>query len=253
MKIYIRYFRNFVFGNYATLAFEVEPDSLVIDLKKLIFSRIRVATKYQELRVKNHGVLEPIHDECALCSCQVKEGAFIFLENLDQSNREDEQVRERLSMMNKQPKYLHKLGIMRDMLKEASSETQVALVVDELCSLVRKGCSLDEFKKAALMNNEAVDNQFYGMLGSQGWAVVHAACSSCNLEVVEHLLLEKRVSPNLQGKDNWTPLEIAIQSGFFQLVNLLLEDKRIQVNVVNSDSRGSALHLAAKSNYLPVC
>ena len=83
--------------------------------------------------------------------------------------------------------------------------------------------------------------------------MVHAACSSCNVEIGEYLLLEKRVRPNLQGQDNWTPLEIAIQSGFFQLVNLLLEDKRILVNVVNSHSRGSALHLAAKSNYLPVC
>ena len=41
--------------------------------------------------------------------------------------------------------------------------------------------------------------------------------------------------------------------GFFQIVNLLLDDKRIKLNEVNSEERGSALHLAAKSNYLPIC
>ena len=61
------------------------------------------------------------------------------------------------------------------------------------------------------------------------------------------------MNPNLKGKDNWTPLEIAIQSGFFQLVNLILEDKRTVLNAVSSDMRGSLLHLAAKSGYLPIC
>lgn len=57
----------------------------------------------------------------------------------------------------------------------------------------------------------------------------------------------------MQGKENWTPLEIAIQSEFSEIVNLLLSDKRTQINVVNAPERGSALHLAAKSNYLPIC
>ena len=70
---------------------------------------------------------------------------------------------------------------------------------------------------------------------------------------MEYLLNVRRVNPNLRGKDDWTPLEIAIQSGFFQLANVLLEDKRTQVNQVNSEVRGSALHLAAKSGYLPIC
>jgi ankyrin repeat protein len=34
---------------------------------------------------------------------------------------------------------------------------------------------------------------------------------------------------------------------------MLLDDKRIKINEVNSDDRGSALHIAAKSNYLPIC
>jgi ankyrin repeat protein len=34
---------------------------------------------------------------------------------------------------------------------------------------------------------------------------------------------------------------------------MLLEDKRLKINTVNSEERGSVLHLAAKSNYLPIC
>ena len=45
MKIYIRYYRKFTFANYSTLAFDIDPENLVIDLKKLIFSRLRIDPK----------------------------------------------------------------------------------------------------------------------------------------------------------------------------------------------------------------
>ena len=63
----------------------------------------------------------------------------------------------------------------------------------------------------------------------------------------------RKVNPNIKGKVSWSPLEIAVQSGFFQIVNMLLDDKRMQINTVNFEERGSALHIAAKSNYLPIC
>ena len=34
---------------------------------------------------------------------------------------------------------------------------------------------------------------------------------------------------------------------------MLVDDKRLKINNVNSEDRGSALHIAAKSNYLPIC
>ncbi len=55
----------------------------------------------------------------------------------------------------------------------------------------------------------------------------------------------------MYGKDSWTPLEIAIQSGFFNIVDLLIKDKRTVKD--SSNERGTPLHLAAKSNYLPIC
>jgi len=44
-----------------------------------------------------------------------------------------------------------------------------------------------------------------------------------------------------------------VQSGFLQIANMLVDDKRLKINNVNSEDRGSALHIAAKSNYLPIC
>jgi hypothetical protein len=82
MKLYIRYFRNFVFGNYATQGFEISPDSLVIDFKRMIYARIRVEPKYQILRVKNHGQLEVMMDDVSINFYNVSEGCFIYLENI---------------------------------------------------------------------------------------------------------------------------------------------------------------------------
>lgn len=151
-------------------------------------------------------------------------------------------------------------------------------MVDELCNMIKRGCSLGEFKKACqeLMSQQdsqqeekkddgglglrmglgeptEIDNEFFSTIGTQGWSVLHSACSHNNTEIVEYLISKRRVNPNLKGKDNWSPLEIAVQSGFFQLTNLLLEDKKTIVNQINSEARGTALHIAAKSGYLPIC
>jgi Ankyrin repeats (3 copies) len=94
MKIYIRYYRNFVFGNYATQGFEVDPDSLVIDLKRMIQARINIDSKYQVLRVKNHGQLEVMTDQCSINFYNVADGNFIYLENIQSKTSESEQIKE---------------------------------------------------------------------------------------------------------------------------------------------------------------
>lgn len=50
------------------------------------------------------------------------------------------------------PRYMQKLGIVRDMINQESllqTASRNQIVVDELCNLIRKGCSLVEFKKAS--------------------------------------------------------------------------------------------------------
>ena len=90
MKIYIRYFRNFAFGNYATLNFDVDSECLVLDLKKQIFARLRVEVKHQQLCLKNFGQIEIMTDQCSLSFYNVKEGTQIFLENLGQKQQESD-------------------------------------------------------------------------------------------------------------------------------------------------------------------
>lgn len=98
--------------------------------------------------------------------------------------------------------------------------------VDELCNILRKGCSLLEFKNACIefhskdqeeevkagdtVQQPEIDNEFFSVIGTLGWSVIHAACSSNNAEVVEYLINKRRVNPNLKGKDDWSPLEISI-------------------------------------------
>ena len=90
MRIYIRYYRNFISGNYATMAFDIEPECMVIDLKRMIFARLRIDNQHQELKTKNHGVLETLNEECSLSFYNIKEGSFIFLENLQLAITESE-------------------------------------------------------------------------------------------------------------------------------------------------------------------
>lgn len=83
------------------------------------------------------------------------------------------------------------------------------LVVDELCNVIMKGCTLDEFKKAItelLQTGEeekkeddggqggADGNQHdfdFSTIGTKGMNMIHKACSVGNSEIVEYLLHKK--------------------------------------------------------------
>ena len=66
-------------------------------------------------------------------------------------------------------------------------------------------------------NRESIPNQSVSggvdldlnMLGSSGFNVLHAACGSGNIEITNFLLKNKKVNPNVAGKDGWKALEIA--------------------------------------------
>ena len=73
-----------MFGNYATQGFEIDPDALVRDLKRMILARIRVEPKYQILRVKLYGQLEVMNDDVSIGFYNVVEETNIYLENIQQ-------------------------------------------------------------------------------------------------------------------------------------------------------------------------
>lgn len=79
------------------------------------------------------------------------------------------------------------------------------LVVDEICNIIKKGCTLQEFKRAVeelTQNEETKDEEFkkdgnlthnksnfdFSTIGNNGWSILHTACSSGNHEIVEYLL-----------------------------------------------------------------
>ncbi len=46
-----------MFGNYATLAIDVDGDELVATLKQTLQNRLRIDVRYQQLKVKNYATL----------------------------------------------------------------------------------------------------------------------------------------------------------------------------------------------------
>lgn len=76
-------------------------------------------------------------------------------------------------------KYMQKLGIVRNMINQESAggATRDQLVMDELCSILKKGCTLQEFKNAAAefsapeerkASDEPpadIDNEFFSTIG----------------------------------------------------------------------------------------
>lgn len=90
------------------------------------------------------------------------------------------------------------------------------------------------------------------MIGNDGFAPVHVACSVGNEGVLNYLLFKKMVDPNIQANtQEWVPLEIACWNGHPRLVNILLKDKRTNLNYAHPQ-RGSCLHLAAKGNHFQI-
>ena len=117
-------------------------------------------------------------------------------------------------------------------------------IIDDLCDTVRNGASIDDlveilkqaetFERAhghghmtepsrlrICVNHEHLDIDL-NMPGSDGFNVFHAACSSASIEIIEYLLIQRKLDPNIEGKDQWRPLEILVKLGFTEGVQLLI-------------------------------
>ena len=89
-------------------------------------------------------------------------------------------------------------------------------------------------------------------LGITGWNCLHFACHLGRLEVVNYLINEVNVDPNLFTSDLWTALQLASYQGFKEIVEILLTNGRVEVNAKSSDKHCTALHCAAKGSHLKV-
>jgi hypothetical protein len=103
------------------------------------------------------------------------------------------------------PKYLSKLGLVRNTIKQVvieGEDVNEEKLVDELAQMIREGVSIKEFvfnckNKLGedIDQNEKdadLDVKFdFNIIGSKGWSCLHAGCSSGNTEIVEFLLVKK--------------------------------------------------------------
>ena len=91
MRIYIRYFRPMVFGNYTTLIFDdVNPEEvLVMELKRKIFLRMRVEARHQKLLVRVDSSLHEMKNDNTLAFYKVNDKTPIYLENLQSAAKID--------------------------------------------------------------------------------------------------------------------------------------------------------------------
>lgn len=58
MRIEIQYFKYFEFGEKKSLSLDVDPESLVSELKNLIFFHIKIQANHQELYIKLYDKYE---------------------------------------------------------------------------------------------------------------------------------------------------------------------------------------------------
>ena len=61
---------------------DIDPEFLVADLKRMIFARIGMEIRFQQLQINFHGKLETMNDECSLSFYNIKENDRIQLENI---------------------------------------------------------------------------------------------------------------------------------------------------------------------------
>ena len=74
---------------------------------------------------------------------------------------------------------------------------------------------------------------------------LYAASSEGMDRIVEFLLADLRVDPNLGDSDGCTPLFTAISMGMDRCVEVLLSDPRIDPNIANTVNGFAPLHIAA--------
>lgn len=103
------------------------------------------------------------------------------------------------------PRYLSKLGLVRDTIKQGvirGEGVNEEKIVDRLAEIIREGISIKEFvfNCKTLINEDINHNEKeadldvnfdFNIVGAKGWSCLHAGCSSGNTEIVEFLLIKK--------------------------------------------------------------
>jgi len=164
-----------VFGNYTTLTFDDVPEeSLVSELKRRIYMRMRIEERYQKLSVRNsEGEVLEMTNDSSLTFYKISEKTVIYLDNLSsgaqvradpEADQDFNTMKESMDKMAKagaNPKYMAKLGIIQQQLAGAQHkeiDDHLMTVIDGLCDAIRQGQQVADFVKlySELCRDEAI-------------------------------------------------------------------------------------------------
>ena len=85
---------------------------------------------------------------------------------------------------------------------------------------------------------------------SDSYCLLHAACRSNNIEVVNKLMNDPCIDIDEPTKDNQTPLSIAVDGGHYDIAAKLLHTNKVDVNHQYGRNNRTPLIAAAESGYI---
>ncbi|MGL9732334.1 MAG: ankyrin repeat domain-containing protein [Wolbachia sp.] len=78
------------------------------------------------------------------------------------------------------------------------------------------------------------------------YTLLHVAIFSGRLDIVKHLIADKKANVDARGSDDKTALHLAASNGHLDTVKYFVDEKNVDVNQPNNDGN-TALHLAAEN------
>lgn len=266
MNIYIRSQNQF--GNYSTdILFVKEVDILVSELKNILMEKYRIPPARQRLTFKiADEFLVMLTNEWPLSFFHIKENNHIYLEVIEEVNRQDE-INKKIMSATKS-KYLKSLGFLNHcqpalgVIVESNNEYNDEIFQNKRSHVLNHSFTKDEQVEvflSAVKNNNIIQvkelfEQYEGFdintIGNNGWAAIHSASYYGFAEIVVELLARK-ADANLPNKEGWSPLHLACYKGNEEIVKVLINAPEINVNFLHSDV-GTPLHCACKRNYTKI-
>ena len=266
MNIYIKYYQGQI-GNSTSEKISIKSNSIKVkELKKTIQDRFNIPPSNQRLTVKiTKDFLVLMTDEWPLSFFEVKENGKIYLEYLQEINKQEEVVKKIISAP--KSKYMMSLGIYRhitpnlESIPERDSERRFDQHIrsnigqtfkekddeeDRMLFHATKKNNLDEVKEILRGYKDIqVDKK-----SKNGWSALHLAAYYGYSEILYELIL-KKADCNLLNGEGWTPLHLACYKGKIDSVKLLLNVTDIDVNI-NHEKFGTPLHIACQKSYVKI-
>ena len=205
-------------------------------------------------------------DEWPLSFFHIKSGSHIYLEIIEEVNKQEEINKKILSAT--KSKYLKSLGFFNHfssnlgVIPESTNEYNDEIFSNKRSHVLNHSFTQDEqlevFLNAVKNNNinqvkelfDQYENLDVNSIGNNGWAALHTACFNGFTEVVVELLAHK-ANPNILNNEEWSALHLASYKGHDEVVKLLINAPDININILHSDI-GTPLHCACKKNFMKV-